>query len=316
MKIFNINLAQKKISYLPKYNNLAPLRRDTISFGCSTLTFKGAPLPKEFAYCAAQKDREVEAISAVLNNALKNSEFPNEEELSIITGFDINIIKLRLSTNKKLRALQNRLKVKRLIEARQRKETSVIYAQKFFEKVKTSRQKLTESEMAFYLGLKKDELLQLVNEYPNLSSLYKKIVLQTKNYPLLEKRTQKSKISSCLKYGSSNNNYANISEKTGFSHEIIRFVFNEDAELFSIATDKGIFPPEIYSKEEIEMQTRQLMNIMINSIKYQKQPDIEALAKKVDLLPAVVKMRIDTNEALKETYQRMLGIDAADEDWV
>ena len=135
----------------------------------------------------------------------------------------------------------------------------------------------------------------------------KKLYCKQKITLCLKKRTQKSKISSCLKYGSSNNNYANISEKTGFGLEIIRSVFNEDAELFSIATDKGIFPPEIYSKEEIEMQTKQLMNIMINSIKYQKQPDIEALAKKVDLLPAVVKMRIDTNEALKRNISKNVG---------
>ncbi len=43
-----------------------------------------------------------------------------------------------------------------------------------------TNQKLTDNEIAFYLGLKKDELLRLVSEYPSLGSLYGDALLKIK----------------------------------------------------------------------------------------------------------------------------------------
>ncbi len=288
MKILEISFFQSKNlknrDVNNKHNIQQPKKAEGDVFCRSTLaknspTFCGAPLPKEFPYSAAQKEREVAALRAALNGALKaleskNFEFIDENQLSQITGLDINLVKLRLTTNNELRNLHNRLKIARIIDSNNKKEEKAKDIQAFFEKLKASKQKLTERELSFYLGLEEGEIFEFTKDYKDIASLFKSVQYKPKKYTLLEKRVQNSKIGYAIKHSGQGITYKGIGKKTGYNLDAIRAAFNENKALFDAAIKKRIFPPEIYSKEEVEAQDEKLMDIMIYALKQNTRPNI------------------------------------------
>lgn len=308
MKIFNISFAQSgfiKNASEPKRNNLAPLAFDTVSF-------EGRP-KKDMPYSVFQKEKELAAIRSVLQKATENSEIINAEEISEKTGLDIYVVKLRLSTNNEIRLLVHDMKSAHGIKAKDRDEAVAKTAQEFFNFLLSTKQTLTANEMAFYLGLKKDELLDIINKRPELLSLYEASLLRIKNCPLLEKKAQIQSINKATRYITRKDTYDSLSKETELSAEIIRTRISEDDEFFSRVTEQKLYPVELYSESEIEEQDSLLMNTLLSGLKSQTKMSIEEIAKAANLYPGVVLIRFKNNTALQETYDRMHGVNQ-DED--
>ena len=167
--------------------------------------------------------------------------------------------------------------------------------------------------MAFYLGLKKSDFLDLMDKNPSLLPLYKASLLKIKNCPLLEKNAQIKNINKAARYLTKKDTYDSLSKETELSAEIIRTRFSENDGLFNRAIEKGLYPPELYSDSEIEEQDSILMDVLLSGIKSQAVLSTEEIAKAANLYPGVVLMRLKNNTALQETLDRIHGADEDDE---
>lgn len=304
MKIFNINFNQNNFQKAPKQKNLAPLAYDTV-------TFSGRP-KKDMPYSIFQKEREIEVLSAVINAATEKGELLNADELSEKTGLDVYVVKLRLSTSNTIRQLYNEMKLANSDKVQSKDAVTAKKLQGFIKFLSDSHQKLTESEIAFYLGIEKDKLFEIMKNYPNLS-LTGDVLLGSRNCPPLERKAQNSAINNATRYISRKDTYESLSKRAELSPEIIRAKANEDDEFFKYLTESGVFPPDIYTDKEIEEQDDKIMNAMLCIIKTGIDAGIEILSEKTELYPGTLIIRIKNNIALNETYNRMLGVDE-DED--
>lgn len=304
MKIGLINFLQNKnnsnIKNDLKRSFLSPLAADTVTFS--------GKRKNDFPYSAAQKGREVEALKGAINSAIESSKMLSAEELSEITGLDIYVVKLRLSTNGEIRQLVNDMKASYTSGVQNKIEIKAKSAEGFFELLQNANQKMTEYEMAFYLGLEKDEFLKMLEEHPNLVPLYEASLLKLKNYPLLEKTEQIKSIGKALKRATKKDTLESISKKTELSTEIIRGRINESDEFLSRAEEVKLYPPELYSDFEIEEQDSLIMDTLMSKIKRGEQMTLDEMAESLNLYPGVVLIRLKNNSALDETCNRMLGV--------
>lgn len=305
MKIFNIPFLQNNnIVIAPKNNSLSPLSFDTV-------TFSGRPI-KDIPYSIFQKERELDAIRPILKEAIVNAELLSAEDISDKTGLDIYVIKLRLSTNSEIRQLYNEMKLANSARVEYKNQTKIQKIQSFLNDLSASGQKLTDNEMAFYLGLEKAELLELIKLNPSLEDLYNVVLLEIKA-TTLERKTQSSKTSEALRYIYKEDSYDAVAQRARLSPKVVRVRVNENDELFKKTIDKGLYPPDIYSDSAIEKQEDRLMDVLLDALRHQKQISIAQLAENAELSQAIVMIRIKNNEALQGTYNRMMGIDE-DED--
>lgn len=314
MKILNINFnwnnTPKNNAPKEQHNGLSPLAFDTISFSNASFREK----PKNVKYSVYQKQEEINAVKAAINGAIQTSSILSAEELSEKTGLDIYVVKLRLSTSNEIRQLYNDMKLANSTRIKEENQIKAQTAEGFLEMLNKTNQKLTDNEIAFYLGLKKDELLRLISEYPSLGSLYGDALLKIKSCPVLERKAQITSINSALRHIGKKDTYDSISKRAELTPEIIRVRVNENNALFERLIESRVYPPEIYSDEAIEKQDDILMDTMLNILKRKEQASIKDMAQQAGLYPGTVMIRIKNNTALFETYQRILGIDK-DEDW-
>jgi len=307
MKIFQINFAQNKqasTTKAPKYSALAPLPFDTVSF--NNVSFGGRA--RKIKYSIYQKEEELSIIKAALCRAIENSDFLDAEKLSEETGLDIYVVKLRLSTNDEMRRLYDEMKLAKSEKSHTEKQSKAETVRDLLQRLDKSKQSLTDNEIAFYLGLGKEELLKILEEFPELSSLYDNILLKIKRCPVLEKETQIKHIRGASKYICKKTSYDSIAQKAALSPEIVRARVNEDDEFFNYLTEQGVYPPDIYPESDIEEQDDRLMDTMLKILKEHKQTDIKDLAEQTGLYPGTVMIRIKNNTALSETYNKILGI--------
>ena len=305
MKIFNIPFLQNNnIVIAPKNNSLSPLSFDTVTFSVRPI--------KDIPYSIFQKERELDAIRPILKEAIVNAELLSAEDISDKTGLDIYVIKLRLSTNSEIRQLYNEMKLANSARVEYKNQTKIQKIQSFLNDLSASGQKLTDNEMAFYLGLEKAELLELIKLNPSLEDLYNVVLLEIKA-TTLERKTQSSKTSEALRYIYKEDSYDAVAQRARLSPKVVRVRVNENDELFKKTIDKGLYPPDIYSDSAIEKQEDRLMDVLLDALRHQKQISIAQLAENAELSQAIVMIRIKNNEALQGTYNRMMGIDE-DED--
>ncbi len=308
MKIFNINFIQNNFAKSTKHNNnssLAPLSYDTVTFG--SVTF-GANRPKNIPYSIYQKDDEIKALESVLNKAIQNGEVLDAEALSKRSGLDIYVVKLRLSTSSKIKELCIKMEAAQDAKAENKKQADTQNLKLIFEAAKVSGQKLTESEIAFYLGIDKGETPKLLKKASKLPFFDENSILKEEQNTLIERKTQTANINQVFKQRlAKKDTLTTVAKKTKLPPETLRARLNENSEMFQFAMENKLYPPEIFQEKEIEIQEAVLMRILSRMLRNNISFDINYIAARAELPPGIVQIRLNTNEALNGLCNRILG---------